>query len=146
MSEPADRLRRRHVHPGTARSDPAVGKPSVRQARQAPGAGRPGEGPHTDARDAEGLSVWPRSDAVTASGSGLDPDISPAYAKLQAPRVARERGASTADVRKLISKYSTGRALGVLGEPGVNVVELNLALDRGYPTTATSAPSPKQGA
>ncbi|MFD3310498.1 potassium-transporting ATPase subunit C [Streptomyces sp. NPDC058694] len=73
------------------------------------------------------------ADAVTASGSGLDPQISPAYAKLQAPRVARERGASVADVRELISKYTTGRALGVLGEPGVNVVELNVALDRNHP-------------
>ncbi|MGW7041382.1 potassium-transporting ATPase subunit C [Streptomyces avermitilis] len=73
------------------------------------------------------------ADAVTASGSGLDPQISPAYAGLQAPRVARERGASVADVRKLIEKYTTGRALGVLGEPGVNVVELNIALDRTYP-------------
>lgn len=73
------------------------------------------------------------ADAVTASGSGLDPHISPAYAKLQAHRVARERGASVADVHKLIDKYTTGRALGVLGERGVNVVELNIALDRTYP-------------
>ncbi|MFE4652161.1 potassium-transporting ATPase subunit C [Streptomyces sp. NBC_01550] len=73
------------------------------------------------------------ADAVTASGSGLDPHISPAYATLQAPRIARERGASTAGVRRLIEKYTTGRALGVLGEHGVNVVELNIALDRTYP-------------
>ncbi|MFF0047995.1 potassium-transporting ATPase subunit C [Streptomyces sp. NPDC005498] len=73
------------------------------------------------------------ADAVTASGSGLDPHISPAYATLQAPRIARERGASTAGVRRLIEKYTTGRALGVLGERGVNVVELNIALDRTYP-------------
>ncbi|MGW3815380.1 potassium-transporting ATPase subunit C [Streptomyces sp. NPDC005046] len=73
------------------------------------------------------------ADAVTASASGLDPDISPAYARLQAPRVARERGTSTADVRKLIAEYTTGRTLGVLGEPGVNVVKLNIALDRAYP-------------
>ncbi|MFJ2393798.1 potassium-transporting ATPase subunit C [Streptomyces sp. NPDC087843] len=73
------------------------------------------------------------ADAVTASGSGLDPQISPAYAKLQAPRVARERGADVADVRELIEKYTTGRTLGVLGEPGVDVVELNVALDRTYP-------------
>ncbi|MER5597345.1 potassium-transporting ATPase subunit C [Streptomyces sp. NPDC002265] len=73
------------------------------------------------------------ADAVTASGSGLDPDISLAYARLQAPRVARERGTSTADVRELIARYTTGRTLGVLGEPGVDVVELNIALDRAYP-------------
>ncbi|MGW9433250.1 potassium-transporting ATPase subunit C [Streptomyces decoyicus] len=73
------------------------------------------------------------ADAVTASGGGLDPHISPAYATLQAPRIARERGAGEAGVRKLIAKYTTGRALGVLGEPGVNVVELNIALDRSYP-------------
>lgn len=82
--------------------------------------------------DAPANPVVP-ADAVTASGSGLDPHISPAYAKLQAPRVAHERGADVTDVRKLISKYTTGRTLGVLGEPGVNVVELNIALDRTYP-------------
>lgn len=70
---------------------------------------------------------------MTASGSGLDPHISPAYAKLQAPRVARERGASVADVRRLIAAYTSGRTLGVLGEPGVDVLELNVALDRTYP-------------
>ncbi|WP_127361187.1 potassium-transporting ATPase subunit C [Actinacidiphila soli] len=79
------------------------------------------------------------ADAVTASGSGLDPDISPAYAELQAPRVARKRGTSEASIQKLIKKYTTGRALDVLGEPTVNVVELNLALDRTYQ-------NPKQGA
>jgi K+-transporting ATPase ATPase C chain len=73
------------------------------------------------------------ADAVTASGSGLDAYISPAYAQLQVPRVARERHATQAEVRELISKYTTGRALGVLGEPGVNVIELNIALDRAYP-------------
>jgi K+-transporting ATPase ATPase C chain len=73
------------------------------------------------------------ADAVTASGSGLDPDISPAYAKLQAPRVARERSTSQANVLMLVKNYTTGRALGVLGEPVVNVVELNLALDHTYP-------------
>jgi K+-transporting ATPase ATPase C chain len=82
--------------------------------------------------DAPAHPVVP-ADAVTASGSGLDPDISPAYARLQAARVARERGASVAAVRKLIAKYTTGRTLGVLGEPSVNVVELNIALDRTYP-------------
>ncbi|MDT5034537.1 MAG: potassium-transporting ATPase KdpC subunit [Actinoplanes sp.] len=69
------------------------------------------------------------ADAVTASASGLDPDISPAYANLQAPRIARERGLSPAQVNTLISKYTDKRALGFLGEPGVNVLKLNLALD-----------------
>jgi K+-transporting ATPase ATPase C chain len=69
------------------------------------------------------------ADAVTAGASGLDPHISLAYAQLQTPRVARERGLSTERVHALIEEHTDDRALGFLGEPGVNVLELNLALD-----------------
>ncbi len=68
-------------------------------------------------------------DALTASGSGLDPDISAANASLQAARVARARGLSLQEVLALVEEYTDGRSLGFLGEPGVNVLELNLALD-----------------
>ncbi|MGX6604009.1 potassium-transporting ATPase subunit C [Micromonosporaceae bacterium Da 78-11] len=78
--------------------------------------------------DAPAEPVVP-ADAVTASASGLDPAISPAYAELQVPRIARERGLSAEQVRALIKENTTGRALGFMGEPGVNVLGLNLALD-----------------
>lgn len=70
------------------------------------------------------------SDAVTASGSGLDPDISPAYAAIQINRVAAARGVSPDRIKALVAKYTSGRELGFLGSAVVNVVELNLALDR----------------
>jgi K+-transporting ATPase ATPase C chain len=69
-------------------------------------------------------------DAVTPSGSGIDPDITPAYARLQARRIAAARQLAPATVQRLIAQNTDGRSLGFLGEPGVNVLELNLALDR----------------
>ena len=69
------------------------------------------------------------ADAVTASGSGLDPEISLRNAELQTPRIAKARGLSEQKVRELIQENTDGRDLGVLGEPGVNVLTLNLALD-----------------
>jgi K+-transporting ATPase ATPase C chain len=69
-------------------------------------------------------------DAVTTSGSGVDPDISPAYAQLQSRRIAAVRHFSLVTVQRLIHQNTDGRSLGFLGEPGVNVLKLNLALDK----------------
>jgi K+-transporting ATPase ATPase C chain len=82
-------------------------------------------------REVNGLASDARVpvDAVTASGSGLDPHISPAYAELQVPRIARRRGLSEDAVRALVKEHTEGSTLFLLGEPRVNVLELNLALD-----------------
>jgi K+-transporting ATPase ATPase C chain len=85
-----------------------------------------------DYRQLNGLAADAKipADAVTASASGLDPDISVANARLQAPRVARARNLPVATVEKLIDEHTDARQLGVLGEKTVNVLDLNLALDR----------------
>jgi K+-transporting ATPase ATPase C chain len=73
------------------------------------------------------------ADLVTASGSGLDPDISPASAAFQIPRVAKTRGVTPDQIQSLVQKHSQPRQFGIFGEPRINVLELNLDLDANYP-------------
>jgi len=73
------------------------------------------------------------ADLVTASGSGLDPDISPASAAFQIPRVAKARGISAGELRRIVARHTQGRQDGLFGEPRVNVLELNLDLDESAP-------------
>lgn len=83
------------------------------------------------------------ADAVTRSASGLDPEISPANADLQAKRVAGARGLGEDAVQKLVAENTAGRQLGVLGEPRVNVLKLNLALDQAAPGKSGATPAAK---
>ena len=98
------------------------------------------------ATDASNKAPIP-ADLVTASGSGLDPDISLAAAYYQAPRIARVRGLSLDGVRNLIAAHAKGRVLGLFGDPRVNVLELNMALDRSQvsnsATTKSQATTPR---
>lgn len=82
---------------------------------------------------ASGIAGPIPADAITTSGSGLDPDISPAFAMAQVAGVASARGMTPAAVETLVAQNTTGRTLGILGEPRVNVLALNLALDREVP-------------
>ena len=82
---------------------------------------------------AENPNVPVPVDLVTTSGSGLDPDISPAAAEFQIPRVARVRGISEQELRAIVARHTKGRDFGFLGDPRVNVLELNLDLDAAHP-------------
>jgi len=95
----------------------------------------------TKAIQGEGAGLVP-ADAVTTSGSGLDPDISPANAARQAARIAAARGVDVSVVQKAIAANTTGPWLGVFGQPRVNVLQTNLALDAAAPPRAAPAPAP----
>lgn len=120
-----------------APGDPAAGAPSNL------GPSNPDLARWIDARRrviAERESVAPEAvpvDAVTGSGSGLDPHISPAYAELQVPRVARENHRSVQEVRELVAAHTDGRQFGFLGQPVVRVAQLNVALGLTAPGCAT---------
>jgi K+-transporting ATPase ATPase C chain len=130
----------------TTDTDPSDPSKTISAPYNAAGSGGSNLGP-TNRRLAERLSVDRASlekaqpelvgkalpaDMLTASGSGLDPDISPADAALQVARVAKARGVPAADIKALVEQHIIGRSLGILGEPRVNVLALNLALQRAY--------------
>ncbi len=127
-----------HPRPSAAGADGydgervVVARTSDRPARRSPTASRP---TCDQVRQENNLAADAKVpvDAVTASGSGLDPHISPAYADLQVARVAQERGAEEDQVRQLVRPDTrTAATFGVLGEPRVNVLRLNIALDEKY--------------
>ncbi len=96
-------------------------------------------------RNDEGVAASVPADAVTSSGSGVDPHISPEYARLQIPRVARETKIPAADLEALVARNTAGRFLGLYGEKAVNVLALNMAIDAklGHPQIApTPTPTP----
>ncbi len=95
--------------------------------------------PAAEQRRAENPNSPVPIDLVTASASGLDPHITPAAAEFQVPRISRERKISEEEVRRLVQKHTEGRTLGILGEVGVNVLELNLELDQLRPAAQSAA-------
>jgi K+-transporting ATPase ATPase C chain len=94
----------------------------------------------TKALQGEGVGAVP-ADAITTSGSGLDPDISPANASRQAARIAAARGVAVSQVEKAIADHTTGPWLGIFGQPRVNVLETNLALDAAVPAQQPAPPA-----